>query len=256
MTVAVSTAYTNTHASSEIDAQASLHFNYLAAGGGASGSGSNTKDQAEASFTNSSAFSASIVGGDPTLAELTDWDKWLPTFYNAPAMVSYQVRPVSDMIEDPVARDAVNNAMQAYVGGPWGDNCTNASETIAGLERRLADGASTWRIHDAGGGLAQGFSVTTSPSALMGIQAITGTSRNCLIRIYDASSKPDFNNPPKLIFAPSSKSVFGDVALMDIDFPAPLGVGLLSGIYVRGSALIADNDMTNCDDTILTILYK
>lgn len=134
MTCAVNAGYTNTHSSSETDAQASLHFGFLKSGG----SSSSAKDQADTSFTNQSYFSASTVGGDPTLGDLTDWSDWVKTFYNAPAQVAYKLRPITDLISDPGIANAVGDAVVAYAGGYLSNNCTNASETIAGLERRLA----------------------------------------------------------------------------------------------------------------------
>lgn len=190
MTVAVNDAYFSTHSSSEVSAQASAQFDFLCNGGG---SGSSSKDQADVSFTNTSSFSATIVGGDPTLGDLTDWKQWLPTFYQAPAMVSYRVRPVSTLITDPIIAGAVNNALQEFAGGFWNSNCTNASETIAGLERRLAGGSSSWRRNtENGGDFLGGTSVASSPAGLMSVQIlfVNVQPTRCFIKIYDQAIAP------------------------------------------------------------------
>ena len=140
MSSAVNKAYSSSHDSAQTSAQADIHFLWIQSGG----SGSSSHNDSSSSFTTNTHFSASIVGGDPTLSsDLTNWDKWLPTFYQAPTQVSYKIRELSSLITDPNIANAVDNALVAYAGGLVSDNCTWANEAIAGLNRKLTSGPQT-----------------------------------------------------------------------------------------------------------------
>ena len=58
-----------------------------------------------------------MIGGDPSLGDLTDWPSWTKTFYNAPAVVSYKVRDITDMIWDPASASAIRRAIEDKAGG-------------------------------------------------------------------------------------------------------------------------------------------
>ena len=60
--------------------------------------GSQVKD-ASSDFTTSSSFQAVLEGGDPRLG-LTDWKAWIKTFYQAPAMIAYTLREVTELLPD------------------------------------------------------------------------------------------------------------------------------------------------------------
>jgi len=93
MTSAVNKAFSSSSDDTKVSAQASVHFSFLQAGGSAQ---SQVKD-ASSDFTSSSSFQAVLEGGDPRLG-LTDWKAWIKTFYQAPAMIEYTLREVTELL--------------------------------------------------------------------------------------------------------------------------------------------------------------
>jgi len=95
MTSAVNKAFSSSSDDTKVSAQASVHFSFLQAGGSAQ---SQVKD-ASSDFTSSSSFQAVLEGGDPRLG-LTDWKAWIKTFYQAPAMIEYTLREVTELLPE------------------------------------------------------------------------------------------------------------------------------------------------------------
>ena len=96
MTIAVSTAYSSTKTALSLSAEASEHMSWETADASMRAS----MTDASTAFLSNSAVTTSLAGGDPTVAgaNLSNWAAWEKTFYNAPAMISYQVRPISDVL--------------------------------------------------------------------------------------------------------------------------------------------------------------
>lgn len=274
MTCAVNAAYSSTHSASEISAQAEIHMDYLISSGGGSASKNNTKDRTDTEFLENSLFASSIVGGNPALgSELTDWKVWVPTFYNAPARVSYTVRPISRLIGDPKTAALVSSAIDVYVGGYSADNCTKKDEKIADLERRLTGGAATWNSNQSLGAdaWANGFTVSTSPSAILAVQGFQtipdlNIYTNCFLKLYDLPNITTQSNPKMIYnfrydgiqasgFGPAIQTpVTGRIS---VNFPHDFGVAMSSGIYIRATKGSAPDDMTPCVSApVVNVLYK
>lgn len=149
MTSAVNKHFSSSSDDTKVSAQASVHFSFLQAGGSAQ---SQVKD-ASSDFTSSSSFQAVLKGGDPRLG-LTDWKAWIKTFYQAPAMIEYTLREVTELLPD----EKKSNV--ATIVGQYRQGVATQTVAISGFKtsylnsnfvRGPADfnGRPTW-CHDAG----------------------------------------------------------------------------------------------------------
>lgn len=269
MSCAVNSEFSKQQSSSRTSAEAETHFQFLKA----AASAGHSRNDSSTSFLSGSHFSTSMIGGDPSLGDLTDWPSWTKTFYNAPAVVSYKVRDITDMIWDPASASAIRRAIEDKAGGPWIDNCTNASVTIANLERRLTSGSSSWRHAGWAVDFTSGFSVATSSSALMSIQAVLKPNLkddvdSCFIKVYDTSSTPSpRDGPVKLLYNLDTRSMlrpFDGVSQfsllpgqLNIVYPGNMGLAMGRGIGVRATKGFYDDDNEACGgDLSVTIMYK
>lgn len=264
MSTAVNKEYASSHDSAQTNAEADMHFLWVTA----SGSGGSSHNDSSSDFNKASHFSASIIGGDPTLSsDLTNWNAWLPTFYNAPAQVSYKVRELSALINDPVIATAVDNALTAYAGGLVTDNCTWANEQIAGLQRKLTNGPQTWSFRSNAASFAHGLPVSFNPGAVFGVfVSYNGIFTNggayqyvtCYFKIYDTSTEPLLK--PKFVHSPAYVNQFGKMSQISVTYPTEFGAAMDNGIYVQLSQSLADGDSTPCkfgnDIVSVTVLYK
>jgi hypothetical protein len=133
VTIAVNSNYSASHNSADIAAQASIHLGWIKAGAGASG---NTSDS-RGSFLNNSAISTSLTGGDPM--DLTDWETWEKTFYNAPAMIAYTLRPISEIVRVFVNSTIASNVDKAVaqLTGALLPPCSTDAAEVAHLTHQI-----------------------------------------------------------------------------------------------------------------------
>ena len=111
MLTAVNAEYSSQSSKNSIQAEAKLHFEWLQAGGSASSS----KDQSSEEFTSGTSFSTSLAGGNPM--EIEQWSEWMQTFYGAPAIITYEIQPLSTLLlnTDPVRAQNLVAATQDYM---------------------------------------------------------------------------------------------------------------------------------------------
>jgi len=110
-----------------------MHFKWLKAGAGASKS----TDQSSNAFKAGSEFKTSVSGGDPT--DLTNWETWEKTFYAAPALIRYTLRPVSELL--PQGMEAIANNVDRAVteyAGAAAMACQAEADQLKALNERIA----------------------------------------------------------------------------------------------------------------------
>lgn len=132
MSTSVGWSYASHSTSEDISVQAKAHYKYVQAGA----SYSKETDESDTEFRENSDFEITMLGGDTQLG-LSDWNEWLKTFYNSPALVSFKVRPISDLVDPPALAEAIFNKSVAYVGQGIGA-CATSDAQLSRSNRKLA----------------------------------------------------------------------------------------------------------------------
>jgi len=127
MSSAINKQYTSSSTDTQVAVEASVHFSFLKAGGGAQ---SQVKD-ASSQFTTNSYFQTTLEGGDVTLG-LTDWNAWIKTFFKAPALISNTLQDIASLLPDSPQKKNVQLMTSQYLSGSVSQfftisNCTNPS---------------------------------------------------------------------------------------------------------------------------------
>lgn len=70
----------------------------------------------------------SCLGGDPTVSCEASFGKWAKTIQGSPVLLDYELAPISDLVEDPDVKAALDEAVKEYLAekaGAWSavDKC-------------------------------------------------------------------------------------------------------------------------------------
>jgi hypothetical protein len=55
------------------------------------------------------------LGGDPTVSCAADFAKWTATLKSSPVLLDYELAPISDLVEDPDVKAALDEAVKEYI---------------------------------------------------------------------------------------------------------------------------------------------
>ena len=112
MSSAINKQFVSSSSDTQVSATASVHFAFVKAGG----SSQSTVKDADSSFTSNSNFQTVLEGGDVTLG-LLDWNQWIKTFFDAPALVGYTLRDVASLLPDGPQKQNVQTMTSQYLEG-------------------------------------------------------------------------------------------------------------------------------------------
>jgi len=92
MTSAVNTEYAQNYTSSEVSQQAGFQFDFFKS----QGTSQQSSSWFQGSGTQQSAFSTSLIGGDPSIpSNLAEWNNWVDSFFNFPVPIYNPQFPIN-----------------------------------------------------------------------------------------------------------------------------------------------------------------